>query len=532
MCINQKHKTMGIYIDKGDESFRRVLRSEFVDKSMLIEFTNSHFDCEQSFLCISRPRRFGKSVAAKMLYAYYDRKSDSRQLFENLKIAKSPDFELHLNKYPTIYIDFNKFAEIDKKEVVRYFQRQVIKDLKDVYPFLKEENMLSNALDEIHKETGEKFVLIIDEWDMLVRDEEADIRNQYVNFLRSMFKANTGDDLFHLVYMTGILPIIKYRTQSALNNFSEYSVIDPKKTAEYYGFTRDEVIALCKKYKMSFPRMRHSYDGYIIGNEKSMFNPNSVAHSIIDRSYGSYWGKTALYTTIEYYVQHDTENLKPMVTKMLNGESVVINTTKFRNNMHDVRDYNDVLTLLAHLGYLSYDPKTKSVRIPNTEVAQEFENSLSECGWGYLSTALAKSTRLLQATIEKDKKYIAKAIAEYHREATSFLEFNDENSMACAIKLAYYSAIADYEIFREFPTGKGFADMVFVPIPGSVFPAIVVELKWDKSAKGAIDQIHRKNYPKKLQRFSREIVLLGINYDKDAKDIKYDVEIESVKREK
>ena len=197
--------------------------------------------------------------------------------------------------------------------------------------------------------------------------------------------------------------------------------------------------------------------------------------------------------------------------------------------MHDVKDYNDVLTLLAHLGYLSYDPKTKSVRIPNTEVAEEFRNSLRNCGWGYLSMALERSTRLLQATIEKDKKYIAKAIAEYHREATSFLEFNDENSMACAIKLAYYSAISEYEIFREFPTGKGFADMVFVPIPDSVFPAIVVEHKWDKSAKGAIDQIKRN---KKLQRFSREIVLLGINYDKDAPDIKYEVELEGVKREK
>jgi hypothetical protein len=191
-----------------------------------------------------------------------------------------------------------------------------------------------------------------------------------------------------------------------------------------------------------------------------------------------------------------------------------------------------VLTLLAHLGYLSYDPKTKSVRIPNTEVAQEFENSLSECGWGYLSSALAKSSRLLQATIEKDKNYITKAFSEYHREATSFLEFNDENSLACAIKLAYYSAISDYEIFREFPTGKGFADMVFVPVAGSVFPAIVVELKWDKSAKGAIDQIRRKEYPKKLSRFSREIVLLGINYNKDAKDIQYEVELDGVRRGK
>jgi hypothetical protein len=329
--------------------------------------------------------------------------------------------------------------------------------------------------------------------------------------------------------MTGILPIIKYRTQSALNNFAEYSVLDPDVTDKYYGFTNEEVKTLCTKYKMSFTRMKHAYDGYIIGKEKSMFNPNSVMKSVMRRSYESFWGKTALYSTIEYYVKYDTEHVKPLITKMLNGESVLIDISSFRNDMKDIKDYHDVLTLLAHLGYLSYDPKTKSVRIPNTEVANEFRNSLKECGWGYLSMALNKSFQLLQATIDKDKRYIAKHIDEYHREATSFLEFNDENSMACAIKLAYYAAITDYEIFRELPTGKGFADMVFVPVAGSVFPAIVVELKWDKSAKGAIDQIKNKEYPQKLRRFSREIVLLGINYDKDAKDIKYDVEIEGVR---
>ncbi len=523
---------MSEFIDYGNSDFRRVKNSGFVDKSDLLNFLNDNLDTEKSFICVSRPRRFGKSVAAKMAYAYYDRSSKSDELFDGLEITKSPEYKKHLNKYPTIYIDWNRFATYKKETIVTEAQRDIVADLKKSYPDLNEKNSLSKALAEINEKTGDRFVMIIDEWDMLVRDDNSPVRDEYVDFLRSMFKSNIANKLFLLVYMTGILPIIKYRTQSALNNFTEYSVIDPDVTDKYYGFTQEEVKALCKKYKMSFPMMKHAYDGYIIGREKSMFNPNSVMKSVSRRSYGSFWGKTALYTTIEDYIKYDTENLKPLITKMLNGESVLINTTKFRNNMHDIKDYNDVLTLLAHLGYLSYDPKTKSVRIPNTEVAQEFENSLSECGWGYLSSALAKSSRLLQATIEKDKNYITKAFGEYHREATSFLEFNDENSLACAIKLAYYSAISDYEIFREFPTGKGFADMVFVPVAGSVFPAIVVELKWDKSAKGAIDQIRRKEYPKKLQRFSREIVLLGINYNKDAADIQYEVELEGVRRGK
>ena len=523
---------MSEFIDYGNSDFRTALNSDFVDKSGLLNFLNERLDSPNKYICVSRPRRFGKSVAAQMAYAYYDRSSKSDELFEGLEITKSPDYQKHLNKYPTIYIDWNRFAEYKKETIVKEAQKYIVKDLKRSYPDLEEKESLSEALAEINTKTGDRFILIIDEWDMLVRDEDTPIREEYVNFLRSMFKSNIANKLFLLVYMTGILPIIKYRTQSALNNFEEFSVLDPKNTAKYYGFTKDEVKALCKKYKMSFPKMQHSYDGYIIGNERCMFNPNSVAKSVLNRNYGNYWGKTALYTTIEYYINNDTENLKPLVTKMLNGESVLIDISSFRNNMHDVKDYNDVLTLLAHLGYLSYDPKTKSVRIPNTEVAEEFRNSLRNCGWGYLSMALERSTRLLQATIEKDKRYITKAFGEYHREATSFLEFNDENSLACAIKLAYYSAISEYEIFREFPTGKGFADMVFVPIPGSVFPAIVVELKWDKTAKGAIDQIHRKEYPKKLQRFSREIVLLGINYNKDAADIQYEVELEGVRREK
>ncbi len=529
LCRKQKLTTMSEFIDYGDYDFRTVRNSDFVDKSDLLNFLNGKIDTEGKYICVSRPRRFGKSVAAKMAYAYYDRSSKSDELFEGLEITKSPDYKKHLNKYPTIYIDWNRFAAYKMETIITEAQKYIVKDLKKSYPDLQEENSLSAALAEINEKTGDRFIMIIDEWDMLVRDEDSPTREEYVNFLRSMFKSNIADKLFLLVYMTGILPIIKYRTQSALNNFAEYSVLDPDVTDKYYGFTNEEVKTLCTKYKMSFTRMKHAYDGYIIGKEKSMFNPNSVMKSVMRRSYESFWGKTALYSTIEYYVKYDTEHVKPLITKMLNGESVLIDISSFRNDMKDIKDYHDVLTLLAHLGYLSYDPKTKSVRIPNTEVANEFRNSLKECGWGYLSMALNKSFQLLQATIDKDKRYIAKHIDEYHREATSFFEFNDENSMACAIKLAYYAAITDYEIFRELPTGKGFADMVFVPVAGSVFPAIVVELKWDKSAKGAIDQIKNKEYPQKLRRFSREIVLLGINYDKDAKDIKYDVEIEGVR---
>ncbi|MBQ3657979.1 MAG: AAA family ATPase, partial [Bacteroidales bacterium] len=296
---------MGMYLDKGNAGFQSVLNSDFVDKSGVLNILNKSIDTENRFICVSRPRRFGKSVAAKMAYAYYDRKSDSRKQFENLEISKSPDYEKFLNKYPTIYIDFNDFAHINKKEVITKFQKIVITDLKKSYPDLKEENNLKFALDEIHDTTGDKFVLIIDEWDMNIREVEKDVQTEYVNFLRAMFKSINALEVFALVYMTGILPILKIEAQSALNNFREFSMINPGRTAKYYGFTEMEVKKLCETHNMDLALMKHAYDGYIIGDEPSMFNPNSVMQSISNGNYISYWSKSASYTTIEPYIKFD-----------------------------------------------------------------------------------------------------------------------------------------------------------------------------------------------------------------------------------
>lgn len=514
---------MSELIDYGNYDFRSVKNSNFVDKSGLLNLLNNSIDTESKFICVSRPRRFGKSVAAKMAYAYYDRSSKSENLFEGLEITKSPEYKKHLNKYPTIYIDWNRFASYDKKTIVKEAQKCIVKDLKESYPFLEEKESFADALFEIHKKNGDRFVLIIDEWDMLVRDEGVEIRDEYVNFLRAMFKSNYANKLFLIVYMTGILPIIKYKTQSALNNFVEYSIISPGATAKYYGFTKDEVRRLCEENDMDFALMQHAYDGYIIGTEKSMFNPNSVMLSIRFRNYLSYWAKTASFMAIETYLHTDVDNVRTKIIGMMNGESATVRVSSFRNDMNNIYNCDDVLTLLVHLGYLSYNPETQTVTIPNTEVSEEFENAVSVAGWGELSKAVNDSLTLLDDTINLRTKKIAKAFDTYHFEASSILEFNDENSMACAITLAYYAAQPFYKIFRELPTGKGFADMVFIPLPKSPRPAIVVELKYDKTADGAIAQIRRKDYPASLKGFSKRIILLGINYNKA--EAKHEVEM-------
>ncbi|MBQ5550922.1 MAG: AAA family ATPase [Bacteroidales bacterium] len=505
---------MGQFIDRENYGFRRVKNSDFVDKTGLLNILNRNMDTENGFMCISRPRRFGKSVAAEMAYAYYDRKSNSRNLFEGLEITKSPDYEKHLNKYPTIFIDWNTFANVPDKDKLKEAQKSIIADLKQSYDILEEKNSLSKALAEINLKTGDRFILIIDEWDMLVRDVTQEIQDEYVDFLRSMFKSADAKKTFLLVYMTGILPIIKIKTQSALNNFREYSIISPADTDKYYGFTEDEVKTLCESHGMNLELMKHAYDGYIIGEEKSMFNPNSVMMSILYRTYDSFWSRTASFMAIEKYLNIDADQVRTKIISMMNGEEVTVRVSSFRNDMKNIETSDDVLTLLAHLGYLSYNSETKSVRIPNTEVTEEFENAVRFAGWNELSKAVGQSLQLLDDTINLRENKVARAFDDYHFEASSLLEFNDENSMRCAITLAYYAAKPFYKIFHELPTGKGFADMVFIPLPKSTRPAIVVELKYDKTADSAIDQIKRKEYPKSLVGFSKKIVLCGINYNK------------------
>ncbi len=505
---------MGQFIDRENYGFRSAINSDFVDKSGLLNILNRNLGTENRFMCISRPRRFGKSVAAEMAYAYYDRKSDSRNLFEGLEITKSPDYEKHLNKYPTIFIDWNTFANVPDEDKLKEAQKSIIADLKQSYDILEEKNSLSKALAEINLKTGDRFILIIDEWDMLVRDVTQEIQDEYVDFLRSMFKSADAKKTFLLVYMTGILPIIKIKTQSALNNFREYSIISPADTDKYYGFTEDEVKTLCESHGMNLELMKHAYDGYIIGEEQSMFNPNSVMMSILYRTYDSFWSRTASFMAIEKYLNIDADQVRTKIISMMNGEEVTVRVSSFRNDMKNIETSDDVLTLLAHLGYLSYNSETKSVRIPNTEVTEEFENAVRFAGWNELSKAVGQSLQLLDDTINLRENKVARAFDDYHFEASSLLEFNDENSMRCAITLAYYAAKPFYKIFHELPTGKGFADMVFIPLPKSTRPAIVVELKYDKTADSAIDQIKRKEYPKSLVGFSKKIVLCGINYNK------------------
>jgi len=513
---------MGRYINMGNAGFQSARNGEYVDKSALISVVNGTLFTERRFSCVSRCRRFGKSMAAKMLAAYYDHSCDSRALFADLVIAHDPSFEQHLNKYPVIYLDITGFTtRYHTDDIVKHIDAALKEDVRKAYPQVedREDYDLMDLLISIQEATGEKFIFIIDEWDAICREFAPGTKamDTYVNWLRRMFKDVSGQYVFAGVYMTGILPVKKYKTESALNNFIEYSMVEPRRMARYFGFTKDEVKALAGKHDMDFDELEKWYDGYQIGDELSMFNPNSVIQAVYAGRCRSFWASTGAYDAVARYIQMNYEGLKDDIIRMLAGGRCKVNPTKFQNDMSVVRSKDDVLTVLIHLGYLSYNWRKSECYIPNHEVAGELANAVEDSNWSHVADALQASEELLEATLAGDEQAVARGIDVAHDEHTSILSYNNENSLACVLSIAYFYAHNDYIIHREMASGKGFADLVLIPRKNVDSPAIVIELKYNKDADAAISQILRKDYPAKVAAYADNLLLVGINYDRDTK---------------
>lgn len=513
---------MGMYINKGNNGFRMIRNSEYVDKSGLINVINRTLFTEWRFSCVTRCRRFGKSMAAKMLAAYYDCTCDSRELFADLEIAKDPSFEKHLNKYRVIYLDMTDFiTKFKDGSIVRHIDEELKKEVCDTYPEMtfEESYDLMDCLMRIAMATNDRFFFIIDEWDAICRefDPGTEAMESYLNWLRRLFKSVNAMDVFAGAYMTGILPVKKYKTQSAMNNFIEYSMVTPRNMARYFGFTKDEVKSLASKFGMDFDELVKWYDGYQIGGEQSMFNPNSVIQALYSDWCESYWGKTGAYDTVSTYICMNFDGLKDDIIYMLSGGRCKVNPTGFQNDMSIIRTKDDALTVLIHLGYLAYDRRTMECYVPNYEVAGELTHAVETTNWTPVIRALKQSEDLLNATLEGDEEAVAKGIEAAHDENTSILSYNNENSLACVLSIAYYAARNNYIVHRELASGKGFADIVMIPRKNVDSPALLVELKYNRDADAAIDQIHRKQYPAKLEEYEGNLLLVGVNYDKETK---------------
>ena len=521
---------MGIYLNPENVDFQEVLNSKiYVDKSELIQYTNSVLRTTQKYICVSRPRRFGKSMAANMLTAYYSRGCDSGELFQGLKIATHPDFEKHLNQYNVIHLNMRDYLTESEnmKQLIQFVEDDLLDELQQEFSNLRmpRRKTLVKVLEQAFAQYKIPFVFIIDEWDCIFRVHKSDAASQkeYLDFLRNLLKDKS---YIALAYMTGILPIKKYGEHSAINVFYEYSMTDASPIEEFTGFTEQEVRQLCEQYNMPFSETKKWYDGYCVDGV-SIYNPKSVVEAMLRGKFSNYWTQTETYEALKIYIQSNEFGVQDVILKLLAGEKEKIDTTTFSNDMVTFATKDDVLTLLVHLGYLTYDAETKEIWIPNDEVMEQFISTVKVMGWGSVVTALETSEKLLQATLSGDEQTVAELIEQAHQANASILKYNDENALSCVISLAYYSAQKNYTLHREMPAGKGFADIVFEPNRNCDLPAMIVELKWGHSAEEAVEQIKRKDYLDCLKNYSGEVLLVGVNYDKEKH---HTCKIERVKR--
>ena len=443
-------------------------------------------------------------------------------MFSGLEISRAKDFEKHLNQYDVLHWDIQWCMEPagGPERIVSYISEKTISELKEYYPHILPEEIrsLPEALSRINAASGTKFIVIIDEWDVLIRDEAADLKTQeeYINFLRAMFKGTEPTKYIQLAYLTGILPVKKEKTQSALNNFKDYSMLHAGPIAPYVGFTEQEVKDLCSEYQIDFSKMKLWYDGYSFPNANSIYNPNSVMKALRNDDFDSYWTQTSAAESLMEYISLDYDGLSKTIAELIGGIEVGVDTSGFSNDLVTFREKDDVLTLLIHLGYLAYDKETEKVHIPNEEIKREFSRTIRGVRRNETIQRVRESDQIISDTVHMNADAVAAQIEKIHTEETTALFYNNEQALRSVIKLAYFSYRDYYLKFEELPSGNGYADIVYFPKKTSNLPVLVVEMKWDKSAEGAIAQIKKRNYPAAIKEFGGEILLVGINYDKDA----------------
>ena len=518
---------MGRFVNPDNSAFQVALNSKiYIDKTGLIEYTNSVLDTSDAYICNSRPRRFGKSYTANMLAAYYSKGCNSEEMFSGLDISRKSDFKTHLNQYDVIHIDIQWFLAncYNSNKIVSFLSDSVISELRDIYPDILPlgELSLPDSLSRIKDKTGQKFIIIIDEWDVLIRDEATNyyIQNEYINFLRGMFKGTEPTKYIQLAYLTGILPIKKEKTQSAVNNLEEFTMLHSYELAPYIGFTENEVKMLCQKYDRDSEKVKKWYDGYLLENYE-IYNPKAVVSVMLRGKFRSYWSETGSYEVIVPLINMNYDGLKNTIIEMLSGQNVKVNTLTFKNDPANIQSKDDVITYLIHLGYLGYNEKDETAFIPNEEIRHELINAVKSTNWSDLIHFQYESNHLLDATLSMNTQEVAEQIQKIHSEYASSIQYNDENSLSSVLTIAYLSSMQYYfKPIRELPTGKGFADFIYIPKPEYIrdYPALIVELKWNKNAKTALEQIKNKDYPEAIKQYTGNIILVAINYDKKSKN--------------
>ncbi|MBQ7372792.1 MAG: AAA family ATPase [Blautia sp.] len=542
---------MGTYLNPGKQKYWEAVNSKiYVDKTEMISFLNSVVSTEQKYVSVSRPRRFGKSMAVNMLCAYYGRDADSRALFAYKKLSqmdevglnpeKPQPWDIYLNKFDVIRIIMTDFIKKGNslEDSLKKMQKIICRDLKKQYPEVDyyDGDDLPQTMADVYAEYQRQFVIVIDEWDAIFRIQKDDKEGQtdYLNFLRDWLK---DKEYIALAYMTGILPIKKYGEHSALNMFQEYSMTAPRNLARYTGFTEDEVKSICSEQNLNYSAMKEWYDGYRLSTlpsaelvepeeinrlkatgeyrEYEIYSPLSVVNAALYRRLENYWNKTETYEALAEYIRMDYDGLKEAVALLMNGGRIPVDLGRYQNDMTTFHSRDDVMALLIHLGYLGYDDVRGEVFIPNRELLDEFRNSTRSEEWIDTFESFRTSQELLKATWACDADQVAELLEEAHNRAGN-KTYHDETALSYAIQLAYYSAQKYYTEILELDSGKGYADIVYLPSPQyPEKPALLIELKYDRDADTAMAQILRQKYPARLEHYRGNLLLVGINYKRE-----------------
>ena len=515
---------MGVYLNPGAAMLRQGRNSQiYVDKSAMIARLNRLVNTERKYACVSRPRRFGKTMAANMVSAYYDRTVDGTAEFAGLAIAADPTFDKQRNRYDSVRINMQEFLSEthDVEALVARLQSFVCLELKMIYPdiTLFDPQSLPQTMSDIFAQTGNQFVIVIDEWDCVMRETMSDHAGQrrYLDFLRAWLK---DKPYVALAYMTGILPVKKYGSHSALNMFDEYSMLEPSWMAPYMGFTSSEVEGLCQEWGRDFNECKAWYDGYRLEGAGEVYNPRSVVRSVEDGRFTSYWTQTETFEALRRYIDMDLDGLHGKVVELVGGGRVEIDMRTYDNDMTTFNRADDVLTLLVHLGYLAYDEPRREVFVPNREVAGEYASATAGDGWGEVARSIAASESLLDSLLAQDTEAVAQGVERAHADVASIIAYNHEEDLACTLRLAFYSAMRRWKLVREAPAGKGYADLLMVPLASSgAIPGVVVELKWEHSPAEALAQMRERNYAAAFRGTAAQdsVLLCAITYDPKAK---------------
>ena len=533
---------VGRYLNPKNTFLEETKRTGiFVDKSKLLEYTNKVIASSDKHICVTRPRRFGKTLAASMIANYYSCAVDSSSLFQDLAISSSPNYKEYLNRYNVIYIDMlrssqeldnvrekQKYGQKPRKNqapdyksmpLLTYIKFEIEEELRNAFPGCSDwTGGLSTILQDINSNSPDhpRFVFVIDEWDHLFRKSApATEQNDYMDFLCYMFKGATSQAHLALVYMTGIYPIKKYGLESLANHFNEYNMVDPLSMGEFMGFTEAEVQKLCLEHNMPFEKMKEWYDGYWFENVGSVYNPCSVVKAIKEKRFTNYWTETESYESLRNYINQDKKGLKQTIALLMDGGTVQADTGPLSHNVEKPHTWDDVLTQLVHLGYLrclANPPGLSTLSIPNLEIKDEFNRTTKSSDWTAVFESLMDADLLLRKTWEGDYAAVAQKVTDIHLDYTSSLDYNDENSLSNVLMLAYYTAQNEYKIYKEENTGRGRADLFFEPKPESTAVPMIIELKWNKTVQSAIEQVKKKKYYRKLSDYPK-VLLVGINYD-------------------